>query len=293
MSYTDNKLISLNSNYGTQINGSALSNVIFNFKGLLKREENILYSSIAVLNAQIPCSFYIVNATNNVIKIVQLGTTYTYTIPQGNYNANTLITQILTTVTLTITSITISASTGILTFTFTTSATILASSSMASILGMSSTNLSGLSIVLPFPLNLLGAKRLSIKSNYLSIDAYHSFNNGSTTTLATIPIDQASFNMLSYVNYNSTSYMLKCTNIDTIDIQIYDEFNNLFDFNNTDWSITLLLSITRKQIIQNNYDLISSLAEHNKIIDEPITIDPIPKKELSKDEKELELLSKK
>ena len=77
MSYTDNKLISLNSNYGTQVNGSLLSNVVFNFKGLLKRDDDILYSSIAVLNAQIPCSFYIVNATNNVIKIVQLGTTYT------------------------------------------------------------------------------------------------------------------------------------------------------------------------------------------------------------------------
>ena len=292
MSYTDNKLISLNSNYGTQINGSLLSNVVFNFKGLLKRDDDILYSSISVLNAQIPCSFYIVNATNNVIKITQLGTTYTFTIPQGNYNANTLITQMLTTITLTITSIIINSSTGKLTFTFPTSATILASSSMSSIIGMNTTNISGLSIVMPFPLNLLGAKRLSIKSNYLSIDSYHSFNNGSTTTLATIPIDQASFNMISYINYNSTSYILKCKNIDTIDIQIYDEFNNLFDFNNTDWSITLLLSVVRNQIIQNNADLITSLLEHNKQIKENITTDLKPQKELSLDEKELELLQK-
>ena len=304
MVYIDNRLISLNSNYGTQLNGTMLSNINFNFKGLLKKEDNIVMSTISLVNAQIPCSFYIINSTNNVIQIKNSSNqTYSFTVPIGNYNANTLVTQLLAIIALpsiTLSSITIGSATGILTFNFSAQVTILAVSTISRILGMNATNIISTVVgvlTLPFPLNLLGAKRLSIKSNFLSINSYHSFNLGSTTTLMTIPIDQPSFNMLSFLNQSDlNTYVLTCKTIDTIDIQIFDEYNNYFDFNNADWSISLNLGILRKETTEDSGDLITKLKEHNlrpQTVDEAIKeITSTKPPELSQDEKDLNLLEK-
>ena len=92
MIYTKNKLITVNSKYGIQENGTMKSKLLFNYKNLLSDDENILKSFITVINAQIPCSFYVINALNN--KLVISGPTITTTtiyVSYGNYNANTLI----------------------------------------------------------------------------------------------------------------------------------------------------------------------------------------------------------
>ena len=96
MIYTKNKLITVNSKYGIQENGTMKSKMLFNYKNLLSDDENILKSFVTVINAQIPCSFYVINALNN--KLVIAGPTITTTtiyVSYGNYNANTLITELV------------------------------------------------------------------------------------------------------------------------------------------------------------------------------------------------------
>ena len=121
---------------------------------------------------------------------------------------------------------------------------------------------------------------------------------GSTTTLTTIPIDQPSFNMISFLNQSDlNTYVLTCNTIDTIDIQIFDEFNNYFDFNNVDWSISLNLGITRQDKLIIISDLITNIKEHNNK-KQPESVDSIIEemtkpKELTQNEKDLELLQKK
>ena len=75
MSWSDNKLISLNSKFATKLNGSSLSNVVFPFSGILKSESNMKHVYISVMNAQMPVSFYVINSTNNVLKVVS-GSTF-------------------------------------------------------------------------------------------------------------------------------------------------------------------------------------------------------------------------
>jgi len=66
MVYLDNYPLTLNIKYAsTFINGSAKSNVQFNFIGLLKDEADIIRTSLSILNAQIPVSFYIITDNNN------------------------------------------------------------------------------------------------------------------------------------------------------------------------------------------------------------------------------------
>jgi hypothetical protein len=116
MSITDNKIISLNSASATLNNGTMKSNVFFNFTGLLTDEKVVRQSYVSIVNAQIPVSYYVINATNNLLNFTYNSVPYNYVIPEGNYNATTLISTITALITSTPIAITINKLTGVLTF---------------------------------------------------------------------------------------------------------------------------------------------------------------------------------
>ena len=64
--------------------------------------------------------------------------------------------------------------------------------------------------------------------------------------------------------------------MNVIDLQIFDEAGNYFDFNNSDWSITLGISIERVEIQKQNTDLYKSLMSHNIQREEQITTEDQP-----------------
>ena len=69
MIYTLNKLVTINSKYGNQENGTMKSKMLFNYQNVLADDETILKSFVTVLNAQIPCSFYVITSLNNKLVI--------------------------------------------------------------------------------------------------------------------------------------------------------------------------------------------------------------------------------
>jgi hypothetical protein len=133
-------------------------------------------------------------------------------------------------------------------------------------------------------------KRIAINSFHLATSGYTSYDLGFSNTLATIPVDQAPFNMISYVNANtSNNLILRLKYIDAIDIQIVDELGNYLDFNGIDWSITLILSIERRDSEKLNLDMRQTIADANKNLEPP---KEEPPQEESKDEQELNILTK-
>jgi hypothetical protein len=305
MVYIDNHLITLNSKYANQLNGTLLSNVVFGFTGLLQDESNIINTFITVSNAQIPCSFYTITPTNYTIIYTQLGATTSFNIPIGNYNSTSLISALKVGFGANLITLSINKLNGKLSFLFNTNTIIESTSSIKDILGFDVdvpcyTNITS---ILQFPLNLLGVKKISIKSNSLAITSYSSVNFSTSNTLTTIPVDQPAFNMISYVNQSDlNTNILQARTLNTIDITLVDENNNLLDFNNCDWSITLTLSIHRNENISYNGDLYKSVAQGaytpgnaQAISDNTNLIDlKVPEKvlEKSQDEKDLELLLK-
>jgi hypothetical protein len=305
MVYIDNHLITLNSKYANQLNGTLLSNVVFGFTGLLQDESNIINTFITVSNAQIPCSFYTITPTNYTIIYTQLGATTSFNIPIGNYNSTSLISALKVGFGANLITLSINKLNGKLSFLFNTNTIIESTSSIKDILGFDVdvpcyTNITS---ILQFPLNLLGVKKISIKSNSLAITSYSSVNFSTSNTLTTIPVDQPAFNMISYVNQSDlNTNILQARTLNTIDISLVDENNNLLDFNNCDWSITLTLSIHRNENISYNGDLYKSVAQGaytpgnaQAISDNTNLIDlKVPEKvlEKSQDEKDLELLLK-
>ena len=234
MVFFDNKIITLNSAYGSKQNGTLSSFVLFNFQGLLKEENNILRSYVSVINAQFPVSFYTINATNNTLTYIYnvptITTKTTITIASGNYNASSLIsalTSAFTANTIPIT-ITINKLTGKLTFSAPLNFSFYqTTTSIMSVLGFSNTttftSTTG-SLAALYPLNLLGVKVISIKSSILAISAYTSQKLGFSNTLATIPVNAPSFNLISYDSNNSLNkHILRVKNIDSIYISLMDD----------------------------------------------------------------------
>lgn len=288
----ENKLITLNTRFCTRINGTLLSNVQFPFTGILKDDDDIVSANICVMNAQFPVSFYTINESNNEF---QYNGNW-ITIPYGNYTANTLITKLTSlmnaAIPSSVTSIVLTASTGILTFTFTSSRTLTFSTLFSTgasgnfnylIMGATIGSFVGTTITLPYPLNLLGVNRLAIRSSKLLISSYNSFDMGLGINLATVPVDQPAFGLINYSNQTDLNKaVLDIKYIDMIDIQIADENNALINFNNTNWTMTLVLEIIRN-VPERFVPKFRDLTVEAKV--------PEKEKQIVQDMKDLELLA--
>jgi len=290
MVYQDNRIITLNSQDGEKFNGTYLSNIHFNFSGLLKDDPNLIRAYVTVLNAQIPVSFYIIDDTNNILNYTDNSVNKTIELTEGNYNGNQMVTALNTGFTVNGSPVTsfLAPQSGILYFFITggNSITLLSTSSAKLILGFD-VNISSTTLIkLPYQLNLLGKKKIFINSNNLRNSAFSSKGLSCVQTIATVPVDQPPYSMISYVSVSDLEkIILSNKTVDMIDIEIVDENNNFINFRNIDWSITLCLSIEKNDIVKSDYGLynipsplVQNIENKNNIV------------KLSQDEKDLQLL---
>jgi hypothetical protein len=248
-SYEDCRIINLNSKDAIQLNGDKLSNVVFKMNNLLKDTDEILYSTIGVINSQIPASYYLINSTNNILKIVLNGIDYELILTKGNYSFSNLSTELIfqfNTIGITL-ALSLNKINGILTFTFSTNVTLiyLGSELLMTLLGFTS-SVTGNIITAQYSLNLIGIKKIKINSVNLSSVSYDSSNIYSSDTIASIPVNASSFSLIAYSNQSSNYGRLKNRRIDSIDIQILDENGLFIEFNNINWCITLQLIVYTK-----------------------------------------------
>lgn len=251
--YVESKIITLSSNSAIQKkNGSFLSSVRFELGTFLKDEKDIIHRSITLQSAQIPYSFYVVNYTNNLLRLNN-GTTTTYTIPVGNYTATSLITTIKSVVISDYPALTITLNklNGILTFTNNTYFVIFNNfqHSIGSILGIPSNTFlesDNDAITLTYPLNLLGIKVLEVRSFVLSMNNISSLQSGANNLLASIPVSAVPFGMIDYSDKGNNQMTFTNTSLEELDIEIIDgESNEYINFNNSNWTMTFILHLTR------------------------------------------------
>ena len=289
MVYQDNRIITLNSQDGDKQNGTYLSNINFNFSGLLSEDKNLIRTYITVLNAQFPVSFYIIDDTDNILNYTENSVSKSITIPIGNYNGNQMVTALNAGFTANSSNVVafLNSQNGILKFLITGGAsfTFLSTSTIKSILGfeedITSTNL----ITMPYQLNLLGKKKLFINSNHLRNSAFSSKSLACVQTIATVPVDQPPYAMINYTSISELEKnILFNRSLDTLDIQIVDEENKYVNFRNINWSITLCLTIEKDDKVKLDYGLYN-IPLNNNI---PLVNNNLEK--LTRDEKDLKLL---
>ena len=272
----EQKQINLSSNSADIYNNSVLnSSLVFNFSGLLKDEEDIIGSYISINHAEIPVSFYIINEYNNILYYNKGSGLETLNFPNGNYNASQFITKFKEL--MTNWNCVIDRTTGLLTFSYTGNFTFYKESTIFRIIGFSnSQNYTSVSNSLTAPLlcDFSGIRRLSIRSNILRLMNSDSNTNNYTNDIQTIQVNAPSYGIIKYENTSGFKSKLSNKTIDNIDIEIYDEFNNLVDFNGCNWTLTLELTIIRiihteekltsRILIKKFNDLINIFNKKNK-----------------------------
>jgi hypothetical protein len=222
-------------------NGYFNSNLEFNVPNLYSSgsgNTNVQYATIKCLHAEIPYSFYVVNEYNNVLALSMK----TIVIPFGNYNANTFIAYIQSQLPIGM-SISFNSSIGKFTLSYNSNFSINPSSTCYTLMGFErgktynsdETN----KIVMPYLANFLGTKNIYLKIPNLILDNYNTVTKD-RSTLSNIPVDVPPFGIVMYENGSGTSTIIKSIQIpDTLYIQLTDDQNNLIDFNNSEFSITL------------------------------------------------------
>ena len=254
----DARQINLSPSGATKKNNLSFnSDLEFNIINLIKNQSYILYNKIKISHCEIPFSFYIINEYNNKL-VLSTGIIY---IPYGNYNANSFISTLSLLLPINMT-ITLNSSNGKFTLKYNTSFTILQTSNIYKIMGFK-INTSYISteneIILPFPANFLGTNNIYIKCPNLILDNYNTITKDYITLLS-IPVNVPPFGIIQYLNSSNISNLVKNIQLDNLEIKITDDDNNLIDFNNLEWNITIEIESVI-QLTQNTKTLKDYLSE--------------------------------
>ena len=254
MSIVISNQINLSSATASIKNGSYNSVMIFNIP-VIKKEKNILFNQVSIINAQIPVSYYTINDSNNLLSL----STGDFTLTNGNYNATSFALMIKTVLGSQYT-LTLNNSTGKFTFHYTSAFTINATTTCWKILGLAKNTeyvvSSGL-LVCPYPCNFLGVNRIKIKSGVFKTNNLDSnSNNGHSDLLATIPVNVSPYSLISYNNLVNFKNTIPNEDITYIDITITDEDDTIIDFNNIDVHMTIQIDS-----IVENYEGKSNLLD--------------------------------
>jgi hypothetical protein len=226
-------------------NGSMKSQVEFFLKEPIKLDKNSIECKVGLINAQIPVSWYIINSTNDTIIV----SSTKYVFPHGNYNVNQFISQWNTTIgsgwSLTFNSITnkLTFAYSVAEFSFRDDTP---NTSLLPVIGFQYGGFyfsSSKVLTSYYPVNFGLIPRLHIKSDTFAYKNIDSYTKGRTRTLTVIPINAQSNGMILYNNFTNFKMINSHKNITSIRIDITDDFRNLIDFNNIDWSLCLQVDV--------------------------------------------------
>lgn len=250
----DTKLLSLNSKYATKLNGTKNSRVLFDFVNIIDKSKDNLFMTMAVQSAEIPSSFYNVTALNNVTRIDR-GGEFSITMPVGNYNADTYkakFKELYDAATPSTITIELDAVTGIFNLQDAgADFTIKSAGSTSYVLwgGEVGTDYvfptAGAAASLGFPANFLGVTKIKMSSDNLAGTNLDSSQLKTTTLVDTISVSATPFG-LTIFNSLGRETLMKAKKLEEIDIQLKDQDDNLLDFNNADWCISIIINTHRR-----------------------------------------------
>jgi hypothetical protein len=232
-------------------NGSYKSSVRVNLPDLNFNNSSIQNVYFSVLHCEVPNSFYIVNYTNNSIVVNSI----TYSIPVGNYNANTLITALLSLLPVGF-AMSYSTITNKYTWTYSSNFTINASNAnckINSVIGLGNSDITSTSntLILPYNVNFLPLPRLNFRSNILKFGNYNQNDNSSNLFLS-LQNNAPQQGMINYINTTQIKFLIEDRAITSFLVTVTDDAGLFVNFNNIDWFLTFQIDIDFLEMPKNN-----------------------------------------
>lgn len=228
-----------------KLNGSFNSFFSFILNPAISVSNNQNNLSIKLSSAELPYSFYTVNAYNNTFNIIENGVPRLITITKGSYDIFEFrdLIKILLGSNFTVS---VSINTGKMTIKNTSLTTIGLSfiSDAFKLLGFSNQSYSSsgiLGLTSPNIISLFSITGIYLKCNLSGYNIYNTrLNNNLSSILRLIQIEADPFNM---INYRSTTdafiTKLNDKSIDQLTFRFTDQEDNLIDFNGIDFEFTL------------------------------------------------------
>jgi hypothetical protein len=236
------KLFSISSRDAVRSNAPMNSNCIFDIETFVDTSPQVSFMEISIVQLQIPCSFYLVNATNNTFVVDNK----TYFVPLGNYNIKTMQTQLRELLPPSF-AVGYSGRTGKITLANSAQFVVAATSSIHEILGLSTQNdmvsvFSGGAWTLEFPniINFFPHSRINVLMPELKIQNYSTHNHCDSPVIASIPNMASQDGQVLYSNAH-VKFLLPKMDLHTFGIQLKDEYSNFIHLNGAHWFLTLYL----------------------------------------------------
>jgi hypothetical protein len=253
----DTKLLSLNSKYASKLNGTQNSRVLFDFVNIIDKSKDHLYMTMAVQSAEIPSSFYNVTIKNNITRVDRddIAAAFDITMPVGNYNADTYLAkfkELYDAATPSNVTIALDAVTGIFNLQEALADfTIKSVGSTSYVLwgGEVGTDyvfpVAGTAASFGFPANFLGVTKIKLSSDNLAGTNVDSSQLKTTTLIDTISVAATPFG-LTIFNSLGRETLMKAKRIEEVDLELRDQDDNLIDFNNAEWCISIIINTHRR-----------------------------------------------
>lgn len=267
------------------LNGSMKSKVAYDVRGYLDfdNDDSIEYVTLQMPYVVMSNSNYIVNQYNNTLLITANGLNYVYSLPLGNYNAQTFKTLLLATLPSGFT-VEYSLTTNKFTFTSATAFSLNVGSTCDYIIGFSGTETAVLAgaiytLTCSRAYNFLPIPRFIIHCNLLNDGIILTTNSamGASDVLCSVPNNSKPNGQIVYENIAS-EFIVKTANFGRLVITITDDNNREIDFLGVSSYYQLKFNIFRRSL--KKIMKFHTLAEHiNKI--------PVPEQpEIMNDEEE-------
>lgn len=261
---SENLEIYLNSKTATQYLDNNVADCIFTIPNI---ELDILKEDVyvSVRNAVLPYSWYVVNSTNNKLDLTIDGTSYTINFPLGNYNVNTLATQLKSLIDALQTQ---HGHDGDLTITYLAKTnkyyffhsrhqfSFLSTSTCLELLGFKDGQ-TYVASALPFQthkheltstigINLFVVRAVYVNSNNFILQNINSSTPSNASILASISVTGNPNSIIHYENTTSKHKIHTLNNINNLHIKLTDQDGDLLELNSINWSMTLELTIIQK-----------------------------------------------
>lgn len=249
-------LIHLRTEDCLKLNGSLNSYFQFILKPSIAVSDTQNMLSIKLSTAEIPYSFYTVNAYNNTFNIVENGVPRAIIITKGSYDIFEFRDLILALLGGSFT-VTVSINTGkmnIINASLTTVGLSFTSDAFK-LLGFSNQTYSAsgsVGLTSPNIMSLFSITGIYLKSNLSGFNIYNSrLNNNLSSILQLVQIEADPFNMINYRSTNDAFITkLNDKNIDQLTFRITDAEDNLIDFNGIEFEFTLKVFENQKQRVE-------------------------------------------